>query len=518
MKIAISNDRAELGKIMQGDIPAWREFNGSFVNVDIKPIDLMQRVQAGFAYTAQHKRYRSADNFICAQHIALDMDTEDERSSIAVLSVEPFFAEHASFIHTTPSHTAAKPKARVVFVLDRPIRSVDKYAELAQSLVHRFESSDRACKDPARFFYGAKGCDVAWLGNILTLENAAKELVLPYREYVANLERKAAEAAKNRVVVGNGDVPEALLKKHSQTLLDRVEMAPDGEKYITLRDTAITFGGYVAGGYYSRLDVVSWLQSAILSNPNNVQDKHAAFAAIEESITYGMARPLYFEVNQTAVNHDELSTVHPPLSDSQKEQVTQIISRKLCQAYHDGMNQQQRETWRNYFADSIIDYFQLGYCGERTDKDTGEIETLNALTVPFLDIEGNTVNVEYRNGSVTYEVPTPHLFLTDRDNLAKPTLILPDSITALTTSLHYGSTAVNVVGLPHMALASNSLDVLQHEDITLLLEPDTPGQGLQPLKGHARVVRLPFTIDKLRGLGVTRQEFGWFTKQGRLWL
>lgn len=517
MKIAISKNRSDLGKIAQGDISAWREFNGSFFNADLEPLELMQKVQAGYAYTAQHQRYRSAENFTAAQHIALDMDTEDERSSIAVLSVDPFFSEYATFIHTTPSHTAAKPKARVVFCLDRPIADAAKYRELIQSLVYRFDSADKACKDAARFFYGAKGCDVAWLGNTLTLEDAAKELVLPYREHVEQLEQAAREAAKNRVVVGNDVIPEDTLRKHSRSLLDRVSMAAEGEKYITLRDTAITFGGYIAGGYYSRLDVVSWLQNAIISNPNNVQDKHAAFAAIEESITYGMGRPLYFEVRQTAVNHDDLSTVTPPLTDSQKEQVTQIISSKVWQAYHDGMNQQQREAWHDYFADSIIDLYQLGYCGERTDRDTGEIETLNALTVPFADTEGNTVNVEYRNGNITYEVSTPHLFLTDRDDLEKPTIILPDSLAALTAHLHYGSTAVNIVGLPHMALVDSSLDVLGHEDITLLLEPDTPGQGLRPLKGHARVVRLPFSIERLRSLGVTREEFGWFTKQGRLW-
>ena len=80
MKIALSNNRAVSGKIMQGDIAAWREFNGSFNNVELSPVEFMQRVQAGFAYTAQHNRYRHSDNFICGQHIALDMDTQDERS------------------------------------------------------------------------------------------------------------------------------------------------------------------------------------------------------------------------------------------------------------------------------------------------------------------------------------------------------------------------------------------------------------------------------------------------------
>ena len=514
MKIAISNNRAVSGKIPQGDIAAWREFNGSFINVELSPVEFMQRVQAGFAYTAQHKRYRSAENFICAQHIALDMDTEDERSSIAVLSVDPFFMEYAAFVHTTPSHTQVKPKARVVFILDRPIYNVNKYAELAQALVHRFESSDRACKDPGRFFYGAKNCDVAWLGNILTLENAAQELVLPYREHVAELERKATEAAKNRVVVGNNEVPEALLRKHSQSLLDRVASAANGEKYITLRDTAITFGGYVAGGYYSRLDVIGWLQNAILRNPNNVQDKHAAFAAIEESVTYGMNRPLYFEVQQTAVQHDELSTVTPPLTDSQKEQVTRIISRKVWEAYHDGMTQAQREKWLQFgINDLAVDFFSLGYCERLVNEETGEIVTQDALTVPYRDFSGNVVNVEYRGNVVTYQNDTPNLYYTDISEPDRPLLILPDSVTAMTTYLQYGGNLdYTVAGLP-----SRKTNEGMGKPSIILLEPQTDAAtlGLSRFKDNGRFARLPLPVSKMIHYGMGSDIFDRYIRQAR---
>ena len=514
MKIALSNNRAVSGKIMQGDIAAWREFNGSFNNVELSPVEFMQRVQAGFAYTAQHNRYRHSDNFICGQHIALDMDTQDERSSIAVLSVDPFIMQYAAFIHTTPSHTVDKPKARVVFILDRPISNVKKYAELAQALVHRFDSSDRACKDPARFFYGAKGCDVAWLGNTLTLENAANELVLPYREHVAELERKAAEAAKNRVVVGNGDVPEAMLKKHSQSLLDRVALAADGEKYITLRDTAITFGGYVAGGYYSRSDVVSWLQNAIAHNPNNVQDKHAAFAAIEESVLYGMNRPLYFEVKRTAASVDDLSTVHPPLTDSQKEQVTKIISRKVWEAYHEGMTQAQREKWLQHGLDSnAVNFFNLGYCERLVNEETGEIVTQDALTVPYLDFAGNVVNVEYRGENVTYQNDNPATYYTDISDPERPLLILPDSISAMITYLQYGGNLdYTVAGLP----SRKSTQGVERPAV-VLLEPQTNAAalGLGRFKDNGRFARLPLPVSKMIHYGMGSEVLDRYIRQAR---
>src|SRR5690606_36496793 len=99
----------------------WSRFNGQFQNVDISPVKLVSLIHKGHAYTTQHKRYRKADNFLCGQHLALDLDTEDERSSFDYLLQREFIAHNASFLYTTASHTEQNPKCRVVFVLDRPI-------------------------------------------------------------------------------------------------------------------------------------------------------------------------------------------------------------------------------------------------------------------------------------------------------------------------------------------------------------------------------------------------------------
>lgn len=220
MKVAISNNRAKAGKIQQADKDAWRVFNGSFQNVEIEPGKLLALIQQGYAYTPQHHNYRHSKNFAAGQHIALDMDTGDSQSSIAVLLQNEFIAKHATFIHTTPSHTESNPKARVVFVLDRPITNKEKYALLAESLVDRFGTADKACKDAARFFYGAMGCQSHWLGNILTLESAAGELVRPYQQKLNELARLDAERLANRVVVAANDAPATMLAKHSQSLLE----------------------------------------------------------------------------------------------------------------------------------------------------------------------------------------------------------------------------------------------------------------------------------------------------------
>lgn len=523
MKIATSADRAELGKIEQGDIDAWRAFNGSFTNVEVTPSDLLQRICDGYAYTAQHRRYRKADNFLAGQHIALDMDTGDERSSFEHLLQNEFINQHAAFLHTTPSHTAEMPKARVVFVLDRPIYEAGKYALLAESLVHRFQTADRMCKDAARFFYGAKGCDSHWLGNVLSLETAAAELVEPYRRH---LEAEREAATESRVVVGSGNVPERLLQAHSTSLLERVRTAPDGQKYETLRNVSIAFGGYVAGGYYGEGDVLNWLDDAIRQNPNNVQDLRAAFAAIRESVAYGKGRPLYFELSEKDGELTQrLDDIHPPLLPEQKSQIAAIVEgiqeRRIWQAFHDGMAHVHREIWqvRYGLAESAVDYFGLGYCKRQIDETTGEIVE-DALTVPFRDIAGDVVNVEYRlpGGQFAYEqTVAPSLCYVNGADDA-PLILADDSLTAITTYLHFGSVTIDgkeptIAGLPHLPIDETAVE---HDRVIVILSPgtETAGRGLGKLRSRARFLRLPYSIDKLAN-HVDRREFGWMLRQAK---
>lgn len=516
--IAVTDNRAELGKIKQGDTDAWRIFNGSFRNITTTPEELSNLIRRGYAYTTQHNRYRSADNFIQGQHIALDMDTGDERSSIAALQSDPFIARYASFIHTTPSHTVDHPKARVVFCLDRPIKDVGKYVELTRALVFRFPDADQSAKDAARFFYGAKGCDVLWIGNILTLQNAARELVFPYREH---LERQRQEVVQPGAIVSSSDVPERVLEKHRNSLLDRVQNAPDGEKYVTLRNTAITFGGYVAGGYYDRFQVAGWLQGAIRSNRNNVQDLESAYRTIDESLSFGMVKPLYFEMrdngHEPQAEVPELARVNPPLTTEQQRQVIAVIRDREWKAYHDGMTQAQRELWHKQgLDDGIIDMLSLGYKVPEVDQDTGEIGE-SSLTIPFMDAFGNVTNIEYRHPDNTIDYAdyhTPSFYFPEPQDKDTPLIVLPDSLTAIKAWLNYGH-VYRVAGLPHMRANATMLE--GQGDVVIILEPSTDAReyGLGTLKDGAKFLRLPFRVEKMMGYGLQPEQLGQYLKYAR---
>jgi hypothetical protein len=115
---------------------------------------------------------------------------------------------------------------------------------------------------------------------------------MPYLEYQQQKDEEAAERARNAVVIAPADVPDGVLRNHFGKLLDKVRLAPEGEKHDTRLRIGRAIGGYVAGGYLSRTDALGLLQDAALANTTNPA---LALADIEDAVNYGMADPLVFE-------------------------------------------------------------------------------------------------------------------------------------------------------------------------------------------------------------------------------
>ena len=170
------------GKIQPGD-PYWTTFNGSFQNVELSQDYIAAELYEGKPITTWcEPQWRKTENYQCGQHLGLDFDTEDQRSSIPHLLKEPFISHYASIIYTTPSHTPSAPRARALFLLDTPIFQAANYTLAASALLWIFGTGDRQCKDAVRFFYGGKpgACDMEWLGNVLPLD-LVKDLIARYK-------------------------------------------------------------------------------------------------------------------------------------------------------------------------------------------------------------------------------------------------------------------------------------------------------------------------------------------------
>ena len=78
-------------------------------------------IYAGHLFTTWHQTTGDTNNYELGQHIGVDFDTEDERSTLRYLAKDKFISRYANLIYTTPSHRPEAPRARVLFLLDTPI-------------------------------------------------------------------------------------------------------------------------------------------------------------------------------------------------------------------------------------------------------------------------------------------------------------------------------------------------------------------------------------------------------------
>lgn len=166
-KISINQMKVD-GKIPPGD-PRWATFNDAFANHEIGILDLANAIYTGHAYSTWHEGRRKLDNFVCGQHLAVDLDTDDERSNINRLIEHDLVRSYAALLHTTPSHTTQTPRCRIIFLLDRPITDAGAYSAAARFLAGIFDGADMATTDASRFFYGAKDCQIELPWNVLPL-------------------------------------------------------------------------------------------------------------------------------------------------------------------------------------------------------------------------------------------------------------------------------------------------------------------------------------------------------------
>ena len=187
-----------LGPILHNKIPpgdaSWKTFNGSFCNTTMEQLEIASALYDGHAITTcLDPPWRKAENYKCGQHIGLDFDTEDQRSTIAALMKDSFIDKYGAIIYTTPSHTPAAPRARVIFLLDTPIYQATNYTLVATALLWIFGAADRQCKDPVRFFYGARpgAAEMEWLNHELPL-GLARDLIARYQS-TGNATRKRAQ-------------------------------------------------------------------------------------------------------------------------------------------------------------------------------------------------------------------------------------------------------------------------------------------------------------------------------------
>ena len=252
-KIAISGMALD-GKLPPGDA-RWRDFSGSFRNMELLKSDIAAMVNDGHAFTTWHaNQWRASENYQLGQHLALDFDAGTEASSIPKLAGDVFVRQYAALVYSTPSSLPEAPKSRVLFVLDTPIMQAKNYVLATRALLWLFGGADPKCKDPCRFFYGSMGCDAAFLNRVLPLDKV-KEII---KQYLATgAEAKAKQERPAEIPTFDGDADR--LVRYWQK---RMESAAQGERNDTLNKAAYSLGELVRAGVIRKHDVYNILEPA----------------------------------------------------------------------------------------------------------------------------------------------------------------------------------------------------------------------------------------------------------------
>lgn len=257
MRFRIAINRMALdNKLAEGD-PRWKQFTGGFVNQELETIEIANAIYTGHAYCPwQLSQWRASDNFDCAQHIAVDLDTGDARSSFNHLLTLDLVQMYAGLMHTTPSHTQDHPRARVLFFLDQPIPDPEGYRQAVVFWLSLFDGADPVCKDPSRFFYGAKSCEIWFSDNVLPIAHL-RHYYREWKQHQPQDHTKIIRLDEYRKPPADVDAARAL-----DLLAERVRGAREGSRNNTLNAQAFLAGKDVRRALYSRQEAEAALLAA----------------------------------------------------------------------------------------------------------------------------------------------------------------------------------------------------------------------------------------------------------------
>lgn len=227
MQAAIAVNKYKLSEKLPKDDKRWQSFNNSFENRLLDPTDFASEVYTGHAYTSWHNpSLRNSDNWEQSQFLAVDMDTEDDRSTLDMLMQHDLVACYGTVLHTTPSHTKELPRARVVFFLDRPILSPAAYNS-ASTFLSMLLGGDPKATDPSRFFYGSLHAEMRLPSHTMPVDYL-RLLYKRYQRHTAEMyredKRQSASAPHHRNTVRHeNQAPEPdKMEKDIRAALDKI--------------------------------------------------------------------------------------------------------------------------------------------------------------------------------------------------------------------------------------------------------------------------------------------------------
>lgn len=140
------------------------KYHNEFQHAELYADDVATFCENGFAFCAQYKDNRKAENFLQTGFICLDFDKWNLDAALN----NSFIKQHASFIYTTCSHSEEQHRFRVVFELEKPIKKADQYKKLMKGLLKKFPDDDSAVTNPVFMASGNNNAKTYRFFNILS--------------------------------------------------------------------------------------------------------------------------------------------------------------------------------------------------------------------------------------------------------------------------------------------------------------------------------------------------------------
>lgn len=163
-----------LRKPAKDDKLSWWKMNNSMVNQTGDINDMAMTLAANHAIGPWFSQsYRHYDDFVCAQHIAIDLDNETLESSIDVVLSIPIVANHAAIVYSTQSSRIGAERCRIVFAMGHPELNPEAHRARTRAIAWALDADVQAT-DPARLFQGMGGEEprMIVLGHVMDVSYA----------------------------------------------------------------------------------------------------------------------------------------------------------------------------------------------------------------------------------------------------------------------------------------------------------------------------------------------------------
>lgn len=288
----------------------WANFNDGFQEYEFDDMtDIIRMIAAGYPAAPGifgNDGRRKKANFRYAQSIWLDIDTGDHRALLSWLNGLRYINQTASFGYYTPGFTWAKPKCRIVWLLDWLVDDADVYEAMITAVHHQFNFADPACKDAARFYFGSledtpDGPDrfMFW-GNVMSRETFHNAFWLPYDEHLERQRQRDQQQQAETQQNDNGKPLQVLIDARAagllRSLVSKVESqgpgkGKDGRHHACLRSVYLMAGMSKNGLVpFSETQIKNEFYKAMVTN-NSVKDhgKHNVTKTISDAWAAGVA-------------------------------------------------------------------------------------------------------------------------------------------------------------------------------------------------------------------------------------